>query len=54
MWFIDEALKKNKNYYNAEITKETIPDVALSVLYGQELFSNVNVNEYLSRVLANI
>lgn len=41
MWFIDEALKKNKNYYNAEITKETIPDVALSVLYGQELFSNI-------------
>lgn len=41
MWFIDENLKKNKNYYNAEITKETIPDVALSVLYGQELFSNI-------------
>ena len=34
-------MKKNKNYYNAEITKETIPDVALSVLYGQELFSNI-------------
>lgn len=41
MWFIDENLKKNKNYYNAEITKETIPNVALSVLYGQELFSNI-------------
>ena len=24
MWFIDENLKKNKNYYNAEIIKETI------------------------------
>ena len=41
MWFIDDSLKKNKNYYNAEIAKETIPGIFLSVLYGDELFTNI-------------
>ena len=57
MWFIDDSLVKNKNYYLQEANNERQPDITINVLYGEYLFkvlfSRVDIWEeicsYLSR-----
>lgn len=39
MWFIDDGLKKNKKYYNEEISKLSYQHVYLK--YGKELFVDI-------------
>ena len=39
MWFIDNNLVKNRNYYLGEAAKERLPGVKLRILYGGDLFS---------------
>lgn len=39
MWFIDDGLKKNKKYYNEEISKLSYQNVYLK--YGKELFIDI-------------
>ncbi len=39
MWFIDDGLKKNKKYYNEEISKLSYKNVYLK--YGKELFVDI-------------
>ncbi|MCX2682646.1 hypothetical protein OQH60_02060 [Campylobacter sp. MIT 21-1685] len=38
MWFSDDSLKKNKNYYTEQISNNTDNEVAISLFYGKELF----------------
>lgn len=41
MWFIDDSLVKNKNYYIAEAAAEETPYVTKNIFYGGSLFSNL-------------
>lgn len=41
MWFIDDSLQKNRNYYLEEAGNESLTDVDINILYGRELFVNV-------------
>lgn len=41
MWFIDDSLVKNKNYYRSESSAETLSGVNINILYGGELFSEL-------------
>ena len=38
MWFIDDSLVKNKNYYMEEAACETVAGVTIHIFYGEELF----------------
>lgn len=40
MWFVDDSLKKNKNYYMSMINKDyNFSDVYMNLFYGNELFN---------------
>lgn len=41
MWFIDDSLVKNKNYYISEAINDSDCGVEINVLYGGSLFDNV-------------
>jgi len=41
MWFIDDSLVKNKNYYIGEASAEMTPSVTKNIFYGGDLFSNL-------------
>ncbi len=43
MWFVDDSLRKNKNYYANEITAymDLHHDITLRLYYGKELFSDL-------------
>ena len=38
MWFIDDALEKNKNYYKSEMDNTAIPNTELHLFYGGTFF----------------
>jgi hypothetical protein len=42
MWFVDDALQKNKNYYLEEITKIQIRNVQANLYYGGSFFDSLN------------
>ena len=39
MWFIDDALEKNKNYYKSEMMNTLIDNTELHLFYGGKFFS---------------
>lgn len=41
MWFIDDSLVKNKNYYLQEANAENTAGITLNILYGSALFYDV-------------
>lgn len=41
MWFVDDGLFKNKNYYKAEMQKEMFPNCELHLYYGGEFFNSL-------------
>lgn len=41
MWFIDDSLIKNKNYYIGEACAERTPCITKNIFYGGDLFSNL-------------
>lgn len=41
MWFIDDSMVKNKNYYIGEASAENTPSVTKNIFYGSDLFSNL-------------
>ncbi len=41
MWFIDDSLVKNKNYYLGEARAERTPNVEKNIFYGGDLFSEL-------------
>ena len=41
MWFIDDSLVKNRNYYINEAKAEDIPNVEIHIYYGGTLFSEL-------------
>ncbi|MBR4857718.1 MAG: restriction endonuclease [Clostridia bacterium] len=41
MWFIDDSLVKNKNYYSSEAAQEIAPNISLNIYYGGTLFENL-------------
>lgn len=41
MWFIDDSLVKNRNYYQSEAAAETITGVDINIFYGGTLFSDL-------------
>ncbi len=57
MWFIDDGLIKNKNYYQHEMDNTHYPDTELYLYYGGEFFESLNggkavwdeIIEYLTR-----
>lgn len=57
MWFIDESLVKNRNYYQSEANAETLSGVDINIYYGGKLFSDLfrradvweEICSYLSR-----
>lgn len=57
MWFIDNGLTKNKNYYQQEMDKLTYDDVDVYLYYGGAFFETLNngsnvwdeIIDYLSR-----
>lgn len=58
MWFIDDGLVKNKNYYQQEMDNTKYPDTELYLYYGGEFFNsliggNAVWNEMLSYLERN-
>lgn len=57
MWFIDDSLTKNKNYYICQTTKNSVENVKTYILYGKDLFEKIfnridvwdEICSYLSR-----
>lgn len=41
MWFIDDTLTKNKNFYTQQIHSEKIDNVRIYIKYGKELFDDI-------------
>ena len=41
MWFIDDSLVKNKNFYRSEASQNTLSNVTLNILYGGTLFDTI-------------
>lgn len=41
MWFIDDSMKKNKQYYISKADEEALQGVDIKILYGRELFTKV-------------
>ena len=41
MWFVDDGLIKNKNYYKEEMSKENFENCTLHLYYGGEFFSSL-------------
>lgn len=41
MWFIDDSLTKNKNYYIGEASAERTPGLIKNIFYGGDLFSDL-------------
>lgn len=41
MWFVDDSLAKNKNYYRDEMAKETFENTNLNLYYGEEFFASL-------------
>jgi hypothetical protein len=41
MWFVDDGLIKNRNYYRNEMVKEKFPNCKLNLFYGNEFFSSL-------------
>ena len=41
MWFVDNKLKKNKNYYQSEIDKLYFDNVSINLYYGSEFFKTL-------------
>lgn len=56
MWFIDDSLVKNKNYYLSEAESETADNVTLNIYYGgtlfEELFNRSDVWDEICSYLA--
>lgn len=42
MWFIDDGLVKNKNYYQQEMRNSCYPDTELHLFYGGEFFDTLD------------
>lgn len=42
MWFVDDGLIKNKNYYKEEMAKENFTNCTLHLYYGGDFFSCLN------------
>lgn len=45
MWFVDDGLVKNKNYYKEEMAKENFENCELHLYYGGDFFSCLNNGE---------
>jgi len=45
MWFIDDGLIKNKNYYENEMNNSNHHDTELYLYYGSEFFESLNVGK---------
>lgn len=41
MWFVDDGLIKNKNYYKEEMSKENYDNCSLHLYYGDEFFKTL-------------
>lgn len=41
MWFIDDGLVKNRNYYRSEAAADTPAGIDIKILYGSSLFEEV-------------
>lgn len=41
MWFIDDGLVKNKNYYISETVENNVDGITQNILYGEELFTQI-------------
>lgn len=41
MWFIDDGLVKNKNYYISETVENCVDRITQNILYGEELFTQI-------------
>ncbi len=41
MWFVDDSLEKNKNFYLDEMVNDKFENVALHLYYGGEFFANL-------------
>lgn len=41
MWFIDDSLVKNRNYYQSEAAAENESGIDIHILYGGALFSQI-------------
>lgn len=44
MWFIDDGLVKNKNYYISETVNNNVYGITQNILYGEELFTQIFKN----------
>lgn len=42
MWFIDDSLKKNKNYYRGEMNNYQLNHTELNLYYGEEFFNSLD------------
>ena len=55
MWFIDDSLVKNKNYYKSEMEKTHYDNVDLHLFYGSQFFETLtNGNEVWSEILSHL
>lgn len=54
MWFVDDGLVKNKNYYAAEMSKETYQNCELHLYYGGEFFESLNAIDAWNEIKYNL
>lgn len=45
MWFVDDGLKKNRNYYRTEMDAESFENCNLNLFYGEEFFNSLENGE---------
>lgn len=41
MWFVDDGLKKNRNYYRSEMDAESFDNCNLNLFYGEDFFNSL-------------
>lgn len=54
MWFVDDGLKKNKNYYDSEMKKEKFENCTINLYYGREFFDSLKNGSVIWEELINI
>lgn len=54
MWFVDNGLIKNKNYYKEEMKKENFSNCSLHLYYGGEFFHSLKNGDTAWEELTNI
>lgn len=54
MWFIDDGLRKNRNYYQQEIDNMDFGNDSINLYYGDGFFNSLNLNSQWEEILSHL